>query len=105
MTYKLAFKKSALKEWEALDGTIRSQFKKILIRRLETPHVESASLRGMPNCYKIKLKALGYRLVYEVVDQAVTVTVIAVDKRERGLIYETSNQRAKTERPLRPLRQ
>ena len=55
----------------------------------------ATSLRGMPNCYKIKLKALGYRLVYEVVDQAVTVTVIAVGKRERGLIYETSNQRAK----------
>lgn len=96
MTYKLAFKQSALKEWEALDGTIRSQFKKVLIRRLESPHVESASLRGMPNCYKIKLKALGYRLVYEVTDQTVIVTVIAVGKRERGLVHEISGQRVKS---------
>lgn len=95
MTYKLAFKPSALKEWEALDGTIRSQFKKVLIRRLESPHVASASLRDMPGCYKIKLKALGYRLVYEVADKTVTVTVIAVGKREHGLIYTSSSERLK----------
>ena len=95
MTYKLAFKPSAKKEWEALDGTIRSQFKKVLVRRLESPHVASASLRGMPGCYKIKLKALGYRLVYEVIDETVTVTVIAVGKRERGLIYTSSSARLK----------
>lgn len=62
MSYKLAFKASALREWQALDGSIRAQFKKILLRRLAAPHVDSASLRGMPDCYKIKLKALGYRL-------------------------------------------
>ena len=95
MIYRLAFKPSALKEWQALDGTVRSQFKKVLIRRLESPHVESASLRGMPNCYKIKLKALGYRLVYEVSDQMITVTVIAVGKRERGLVYASSSERLK----------
>jgi mRNA interferase RelE/StbE len=95
MIYKLAFKPSALKEWQALDGTIRNQFKKVLIRRLESPHIASAGLRGMPNCYKIKLKALGYRLVYEVSDQMITVTVIAVGKRERGLVYASSSERLK----------
>ena len=93
MTYKLAFKQSALKEWEALDGTIRSQFKKVLIRRLESPHVESASLRGMPNCYKIKLKALGYRLVYEVQNQRLIVLVVAVGKRDKNAVYKAAEQR------------
>ncbi len=93
MTYKLAFKASALREWQGLDGSIRGQFKKVLLRRLEAPRVDAAALSGMPNCYKIKLKALGYRLVYEVVDQTVTVTVIAVDKRERGEVYDSARNR------------
>lgn len=37
MTYNLAFKKSALKEWEKLAPTIRDIFKKQLIKRLENP--------------------------------------------------------------------
>lgn len=42
MTYKLEFKKSALKEWEKLGHTIKEQFKKKLKERLENPHVHSA---------------------------------------------------------------
>jgi mRNA interferase RelE/StbE len=95
MTYKLAFKSSALKEWQALDNSVRAQFKKILLRRLEAPRVEAAKLRDMPDCYKIKLRALGYRLVYEVADGLVTVTVIAVGRRERGEVY-ASAEKART---------
>jgi mRNA interferase RelE/StbE len=35
----------------------------------------------MPDCYKIKLRAAGYRLVYQVEDKTVTVIVVAVGKR------------------------
>lgn len=41
MTYKLEFKKSALKEWKKLGATLQSQFKKKLIERLESPHVRA----------------------------------------------------------------
>ena len=93
MTYELAFKESALQEWRKLDSTIRTQFKKKLAEHLEQPHVPSAQLRGGQNLYKIKLRQLGYRLVYQVNDNIVTVTVVAVGKRERNAIYHTAFQR------------
>jgi mRNA interferase RelE/StbE len=66
MTYNLEFKESALKEWRKLDSSIREQFKKKLAERIENPRIESSKLSGMPDCYKIKLKSAGYRLVYQV---------------------------------------
>ncbi|MDX9885920.1 type II toxin-antitoxin system RelE family toxin [Thauera sp.] len=47
-------------------GSVRAQFKKKLEERLLTPRVPSAALSGMPDCYKIQLRAAGYRLVYRV---------------------------------------
>jgi mRNA interferase RelE/StbE len=49
MTYKLEFKKSALKEWKKLGHIIKEQFKKKLRERLENPHVPSAGLSGAKN--------------------------------------------------------
>jgi mRNA interferase RelE/StbE len=88
MTYELAFKVSALKEWKKLGHTVKEQFKRKLVERLQNPHVASAALAGSANLYKIKLRQAGYRLVYSVEDQIITVTVIAVGKRERGEVYE-----------------
>jgi mRNA interferase RelE/StbE len=88
MTYSLEFKKSALKEWQKLGATVKEQFKKKLHERLENPHVPSAVLTGAQNLYKIKLRQAGYRLVYEVRDDIITVTVIAVGKRSKNEVYE-----------------
>ena len=49
----------------------------------------------MPACYKIKLRAAGYRLVYQVNDKVVVVTVIAVGRRDKGLIYLDAGKRTK----------
>lgn len=87
MTYELAFKTSALKEWRKLGHTVRAQFKKKLLERLENPHVPRAALSGGVNIYKIKLRGSGYRLVYSVEDRILTVTVIAVGKRTRNEVY------------------
>lgn len=84
MTYELAFLEDALKEWEKLDRTIREQFKAKLAERLQTPRVPSSKLHGQKDRYKIKLRSVGYRLVYEVRDREVLVVVIAVGKRDRG---------------------
>ena len=46
------------------------------------PRVEANRLRDLPDCYKIKLRSVGYRLIYQVIDQEVVVLVVAVDKRE-----------------------
>jgi mRNA interferase RelE/StbE len=92
MTYRLEFLPSAQKEWEKLGATVKSQFVKKLRERLETPRVASAALHGMPDCYKIKLRQSGYRLVYRVVETKVTVLVVAIGKRERGEVYDAARQ-------------
>lgn len=93
MTYKLEFKKSALREWEKLGNNIKEQFKKKLKERLENPHVPAAALSGVPHLYKIKLRQLSYRLVYAVHDNTITVTVIAVGKRNRNEVYQIALSR------------
>jgi mRNA interferase RelE/StbE len=93
MSYKLEFKKSALKEWHKLDESIKAQFKKRLAGRLASPHVVSARLSGMQDCYKIKLRDAGYRLVYEVDDKRQVVVVIAVGRRDHDLVYDLAQSR------------
>lgn len=93
MSYKLRFHAMALREWQQLDASVREPLKKKLQERLVRPHVPAAALRGMPNCYKIKLLALGYRLVYQVDDEVVTVTVIAAGKRDKQQVYKTATKR------------
>jgi mRNA interferase RelE/StbE len=93
MTYELEFKKSALKEWKKLGATVQSQFKKKLKDILENPHIESAKLSGGNKLYKIKLRQAGYRLVYEVNDSIVTITIISVGKRDKGKIYNVAMDR------------
>ena len=93
MTYKLDFKKSAYKEWNKLGATLREQFKKKLLERLENPHVPASKLSGADNLYKIKLRQSGYRLVYKVEDDVIIVTVLAVGKRERSDVYKKAIHR------------
>ena len=93
MTYSLEFKKSALKEWKKLGHTVRDQLKKKLEERLINPHVPSSAISGVSNLYKIKLRQLGYRLVYSVDDDVIIVTVIEVGKRNRNEVYDIALSR------------
>lgn len=61
MIYELEFDPRALKEWHKLGDTVKCQFKKKLADVLVNPRIESARLHGLPDCYKIKLRSLGYR--------------------------------------------
>jgi len=93
MTYKIKFLPSALKEWKKLAPPLQKQFKKKLLERAENPHNIANQLRGFENTYKIKLRSAGYRLVYEVNDTEIVIYVIAVGKRERGLVYAKAEER------------
>jgi mRNA interferase RelE/StbE len=93
MTFKLRFHELALIEWNKLDGSIKSQFKKKLAERLEQPRLKSSALSGMKDCYKIKLRQLGYRIVYRVDDDIVSVTVIAAGKRDKEKVYQDAEKR------------
>ena len=93
MTYKLLFLPSAKKEWKKLSHEIRGQFKKKLKERLENPVVPKDKLIRMNNCYKIKLRSSGYRLVYKVIDKTISVQVIAVGVRDKLKIYDIAKER------------
>lgn len=93
MSFKLGFLEQALKEWRKLDGGTRAQFKSKLIERLENPRVPSARLHGHRDRYKIKLRGIGYRLVYEVRDGELIVVVIAVGRRDRNAVYASAAAR------------
>jgi mRNA interferase RelE/StbE len=93
MIYELAFHKKALKEWKKLSPDIKNQLKKKLQERLQNPLVPSAKLRDSEDCYKIKLKTIGYRLIYQVKHKEVIVLVLAIGKRENDEVYNTFQNR------------
>jgi len=91
MTYTIKFRESATKEWDKLDKKLQQQFARKLKKSCENPHVLSAKLRGMPGCYKIKLRASGFRLVYEVIDDVLIIAVVAI----RSDVYQLASERLK----------
>lgn len=93
MRYRLRFHEKALRGWQQLDASVREPLKKKLAERLDEPRLASAALRGMANCYKIKLHSVGYRLVYRVDDDEVFVTVIAAGARDKNRVYRSASER------------
>ncbi|RRE93822.1 type II toxin-antitoxin system RelE/ParE family toxin, partial [Klebsiella pneumoniae] len=78
MTYTVKFREDALKEWQKLDKSIQQQFAKKL-KKCCDEHISSAKLRGIKDCYKIKLRASGFRPVYQVIDDQLIIAVVAVE--------------------------
>ena len=93
MSYELEFDPRAWKEWNKLDRTIKEQFKKKLAEVIQNPRVESNRLRELSDCYRIKLRRSGYRLVYQVKEQTVVVFVVAIGKRDRKRVYKYARRR------------
>lgn len=93
MTYELEFDPRALKEWHKLGATVKEQFKKKLAEVLKQPRVEANRLRELPDCYKIKLRQAGYRLIYQVQDEKVSVLVVAIGKRNKSEVYKGASKR------------
>jgi mRNA interferase RelE/StbE len=93
MNYSLRFHELALAEWRKMDQSVREPLKKKLEQRMTHPRVPSAALSGMADCYKIKLRGVGYRLVYRVDDEVLYVTVIAIGRRDRNQVYSAAKKR------------
>lgn len=92
--YRLKFMPEAIEEWNALDGSVKEVLRKALKKRLQQPRSPGAQLHGdLRNCYKIKLRKQGYRLVYSVEDDALVVLVLAIDKREDMAAYRSAVER------------
>lgn len=92
--YRLAFQDAALTEWNKLDGSVKEPLRRLLKKRLDAPHVKGAELHGpLADCYKIKLRTQGYRLIYQVQDRRLIVLVISVGKRDKNAVYEAAMKR------------
>ncbi|MBT2339493.1 MULTISPECIES: type II toxin-antitoxin system RelE family toxin [Pseudomonas] len=91
--YDVEWDPKALKELRKLDGAIRLQFLRKLQERQAGPRVPGDALHGMKDCYKIKLRSAGYRLVYRVEDGRIVILVLAVGKRERSSVYDSAKNR------------
>lgn len=92
--YKVLLTKESRKEWNNIDHSVKRLFKRKLSSLILNPIVENNRLRGkLSNCFKIKLKRAGYRLVYEVRSQTVVLVVWAVDKREDNKVYDSAISR------------
>lgn len=91
--YRLQFVPQAKVEWDKLGASIRTQFAKVLLRRLDVPRVPASALTSMPDCYKIKLRSTGFRLVYKVQDAALVLLTIAVGKRNKSAVYDAAKLR------------
>lgn len=96
MAYQLTINPNAKREWDKLDSTIRNQFINKLEKVLINPKVKKNLLYKQDNIpyYKIKLRTVGYRLVYGVRDNTLTITIISVGKRNRGQVYEIAKSRS-----------
>jgi mRNA interferase RelE/StbE len=98
MTYKIVFLMDAQKDWDKLDNSIKKQFANIIENKIKhNPKIIKNRLRGLEDCYKIKLKSSGYRLVYQVLDKIITVSVIAVGRRDKDIAYDSAEVRLSTE--------
>ncbi len=90
---RLLFKEDAKKEWNNLGGSVRSLFAQKLKKCIEQPCIESMRLNGMKDYYKIKLRRIGYRLVYQVRGKALVISVVSVGKMERNHAYKAAIKR------------
>lgn len=78
---------------QARRATVRGDFLAGLRRQAAQSAIPASQLRGSSNRTKIKLRAAGYRLVYEVRDHELLVLVVAVGKRERNVVDQYADQR------------
>jgi mRNA interferase RelE/StbE len=61
---------------------------------LDEPHIAGSQLHGeLHGCYKIKLRKVGYRLIYSVEDDTLVVLVLAVNRRDGLLVYSDAINR------------
>jgi mRNA interferase RelE/StbE len=86
-TYKVVFRPRAKKQFDKLDTANQRQLVKKLEERRRNPRVPGDALSHMPNCYKIKLRARGIRLIYQVRDNVVLLLVLAIGGRENEDAY------------------
>lgn len=85
--YKVVFRPKAQKRFDKLDYALRQQLARKLVERASNPRIPGDALRGMKDCYKVKLRSSGLRLIYRVSDTEIILLVLAVAGREGEEAY------------------
>jgi mRNA interferase RelE/StbE len=87
-SFRVIFRPRAKKRFDKLDTAVQRQIARKLLERCDNPRVPSSALTKLPNCYKVKIKKPGIRLVYLVRDAQLILLVLSVGLRERSEAYE-----------------
>ncbi|HGO5824104.1 TPA: type II toxin-antitoxin system RelE/ParE family toxin [Mannheimia haemolytica] len=91
MHYAIKVHDDFVVELNRLSPTIKQQLRKKLDKVVENPHIPKNRLSGgLHNCYKIKLKKAGIRLVYQVNDDEIYILLLTVGKREDNEVYDVA---------------
>lgn len=95
MSYSIEIAPSARREWKKLDHDIKIQLVKKLEKILDNPRIAALRLSSMSDCYKIKLRSKGYRLIYQIFDDRLILMIIAVGKRDasKNDVYDLAKTR------------
>ena len=78
--YELVFSRGARKEYEALDGSVRSMLNKGLARlRVRPAEIGKALSGALAGCRELKFRADGLRVIYRIRDgQVQIVDILAI---------------------------
>lgn len=97
MEYELKFHPEALKEFCALDGSVKSLVKKQLDKLKTSPFLglelgnkNGYDLTGYRKMYACKKQV---RIVYQVFEKVLLINIIAIGKREDMEVYKTASER------------
>lgn len=91
MTYSIKVHDDFVSEFSKLDSSIKQQLRKKLEKIIENPHIPKNRLGGgLHDCYKIKLRKAGIRLIYQVNDTEIYILLLTVGKREDNEVYDTT---------------
>ena len=97
MEYKILFHPEALKEFCALDGSVKQLVKKQIDKLKNTPELgeelgnkNGYDLSGYRKMYACKKQV---RIVYSIFNDILTINIIAIGKREDMQVYKAASQR------------
>lgn len=94
MAHRIEIHPKAAKEFKKAGRQIVDQALDKLQERLNNPRVQADdALHNMKDCYKIKLRSVGYRLVYQVQDDRVVILILALGRRDKSKVYEDAKKR------------
>ena len=102
--FGVTFLIEAEQEYHNLDGSIKPQVKKALVKLSHSGDTLGEALHNnafnkLAGCRKVKLRKAGIRIVYRISpDQTVNILqIIAIGKRADHEVYEDADQRLKQE--------